>query len=296
MTDPTRYPAEAPWHVQATDLERYARGEALPGQAASIEPHLASCARCQAAIADTAALTSGAVQQRLSLVLDEVIESVDAPTPRRLERVLLRAGVPDHIARVVAASPQMERSWLYAVAAILTFTVLATRSGDVGLGLFLVVAPLLPLAVVAASFSLTGANLAELTVTMPVRASWLLMLRSVSVLVPTFAMCGAAAIALPDHGWEQAAWVLPALALSSMAAALSTWVRPVTAALALTASWLVALALASGRIVRSLDPGPLAEHDAVFASSGQLVALVLTCISLLVLFKRREVLDTRSPA
>lgn len=298
MTDSSRMPNEEPWHVDPAALERYARGEAPPGQAASIEPHLVGCPTCQSALADTLRRTSP-VQQRLARVLGEVIESVDGPVPRGLERLLVRIGVPDHLGRLVAATPQMQRSWLYAVVATLAFTVVATRSGDLPLGFFLVVAPLLPLAMVAASFGLATRHLAELTMTMPVRASRLLLVRAVSVLVPTFALCGAAAIALPGQGWEQVAWILPALALASATAALSTWVRPATAAVVLMSAWLTALAASTGpvaRVLRDVDPGVVVERGGLFAPSGQLVALAVTCGSLLVMFIRRETLDTRSLA
>lgn len=294
MTDPTRSDVPEPWHVSAADLGRYARGESPPGQAASIEPHLVGCTICQQAVADSQPVAASAIQRRLSLVLDEVMESVDGPTPRLLERSLVRVGVHDHVARLVAASPQLERSWLGAVAAVLVFTVMAAQSGEIGLGFFLVVAPLLPLAVVAASFSVGRGTLAELTTTMPVGAWWLLLIRTVSVLVPTLVMCGAAAIAMPGQGWEQAAWVLPSLALSSMTAALSTWIRPTTAAVTLTSAWIGVLIVASGRTVRLIDAGDLTQRAALFAPSGQVVALALTCISIAVLILRHETLDTRS--
>lgn len=294
MTDPTRSDVPEPWHVSAADLGRYARGESPPGQAASIEPHLVGCAICQQAVADSQPVAAPATQQRLSLVLDEVIESVDAPKPLLLERALLRVGVGDYVARLVAASPQLERSWLCAVAAILAFTVFAAQSGEIGLGFFLVLAPLLPLAVVAASFSMALDNTAEFTATLPFGAWRLLLVRSMSVLVPTFVMCGVAALALPGQGWEQAAWILPSMALSSTAAALCTWVRPTTAAVGLTCAWLFALVAASGRAKFSVDINALVQQGAAFAPAAQFIALALTCISLVVLFMRRETLDTRS--
>ncbi|MGB5758972.1 MAG: hypothetical protein WBM50_18810 [Acidimicrobiales bacterium] len=234
---------------------------------------------------------------RLSRVLDEVLDSVDRPLPSALERLLWRLGVVDHVARLLVATPAMQLSWLVAVAATLGFTVLATRSGGLDFGVFLVGAPLVPLVAVAAAFALPHDTTAELTVTAPVRTSWLLLLRSVSVLATTLLLCGVAAIALPSHGWENAAWVLPALALATAAAALSTWVQPVTAAAGLAAAWVAALVVTSGPVARRLhtiDTGALVEHSAVFSPLGQLAALGLTCISVLVLLSRRDVFDLRS--
>lgn len=193
----------------------------------------------------------------------------------------------------------MRLSWLAAVATTLAFTVLSTRSGGVDFSVFLIGAPLLPLVAVAAAFGLPNDTTAELTVTAPVRNSWLLLLRSIGVLSTSLVLCGVAAVALPSHGWENAAWVLPALALSTASAALSTWVRPTTAAVGLTVGWFVVLAVTAGPIARrplALDTGALVEHSAAFAPSGQLLALVITLISLLVLLRRREVLDIGSLA
>ncbi len=294
MTDSTSSLTEPPWHSPPAHLGRYARGKATPSQVASLEPHLAGCPSCQAAFVELTRSAPRSVEDRLSRVFDAVIDSVDRPVPSVLERLLMRVGVPDHVARLLVVTPAMRLSWFAAVATTLAFTVLATRSGGMGFGAFLVGAPLLPLGAVAATFAVLRDPTADLTITTPVRNSWLLLLRSVGVLVTTLVLCGTAAIALPDHGWENAAWLLPALALSTASAALSTWVHPSTAAVALSAGWLGALAATSGpvaRLLRTVDSGGLVEQSAAFAPSGQLVALAITCVSSLVLLRRREVLD-----
>ncbi len=299
MTDLPTSSTGTPWHVSPGNLDRYAHGRATPSQAASIEPHIAGCAACQAGLGAVMRAATPTVEDRLAVLLEELVDSVDQPAPSILERLLCRLGMPGHVARLVLATPAMQLSWLAAVATTLAFTVLATRSGGVDFGVFLMGAPLLPLVAVAAAFGVPNDTTAELTVTAPVRTSWLLLLRSMGVLATSLVLCGVAALALPSHGWENAAWVLPALALSSASAALSTWVRPLTAAVALTAGWFVVLAATAGPIARRLhaiDTRALVEHSAAFAPSGQLLAVVITLISLLVLFRRREVLDIRSLA
>ncbi len=297
MTDLPSPLSETPWHPSPADLGRYGRSIATRSQAASIEPHLADCPECQTNLARLMRSTLPGVDDRLRLVLDDVIDSVDGPMPLVLERLLGRFGVSDHVARLILATPAMRLSWLVAVATTLAFTVMATHSGGIDFGVFLVGAPLLPLAGVAAAFGLPRDTTAELTVTAPFATSNLLLLRSVSVLAATLALLGAAAIALPGHGWENAAWVLPALALSTAAAALSTWVQPLTAAITLLTGWVGVLAATSGPVARRLhtvDTGGLFENSAAFAPSGQLVALAITFISLLVLLRRRDVLDIGS--
>ncbi len=297
MTDSTSSPEASRWHVPRTDLERYALGAATPSLAASVEPHLESCPQCRGSLAVMSPPNTRPGDARLNRLLDDVLDSVDRPVPSALERLLCRLGVADHVARLLAATPAMQLSWLVAVACTLGFTVLATRSGGLDFGVFLVGAPLVPLAAVAAAFALPNDTTAELTVTAPVRTSWLLLLRSVLVLATTLLLCGVAAVALPSHGWENAAWVLPALALATAAAALTTWVQPVTAAAGLAAAWVTALVATSGPVARRLhtiDTGALVEHSAVFSPLGQLAALGLTCISVFVLLSRRDVFDLRS--
>jgi hypothetical protein len=299
MTDPTSSPEASRWHVPRTDLERYALGAATPSLAASVEPHLESCPQCRGSLAVMSPPNTRPGGLRLNRVLDDVLDSVDRPLPSGLERLLCRLGVADHAARLLVATPAMQLSWLVAVAATLGFTVLATRSGGADLSVFLVGAPLVPMVAVAAAFSLPNDTNAELTITAPVRTSWLLILRSVLVLSTTLLLCGVAAVALPSNGWENAAWVLPALALATTAAALSTWAQPVTAASTLAVAWVAGLMVTSGPVARRLhtiDTSALVEHSAAFAPSGQLMALGVICISVLVLLSRRDVLDLRSTA
>lgn len=299
MTSPTPSPNESRWHVPRTDLERYAHGAATPSLAASVEPHLESCPQCRGSLAVMSPPDTRPGELRLNRLLDQVLDSVDRPSPSILERLLCRLGVADHVARLLVATPAMQQSWLVAVAATLGFTVLATRSGGLDFDVFLVGAPLVPLVAVAAAFGLPHDTTAELTITAPVRTSWLLMLRSVLVLVTTLLLCGLAAVALPSHGWENAAWVLPALALATAAAALSTWVQPMNAAGTLAVGWVAGLAVTSGPVARRLhaiDAGVVVQDSAAFSFSGQIVALGVICISVFVLLSRRDVFDTGSAA
>ena len=74
-------------------------------------------------------------------------------TTRLLESLLVRIGVADHTARLLAATPVLRRSWLAAVALVLLMAVVATDAGRAASPtLFLALAPLLPLAGVALSY------------------------------------------------------------------------------------------------------------------------------------------------
>ena len=95
------------WHVPEDVLDGYADGRTSPAVAASTEAHLLSCARCRAVLAP-AVDTS-----RLDRIWDEVVQRVDAPRPGPIEALLLRLGLRNDSARLLAATPSL--GWLHAV-------------------------------------------------------------------------------------------------------------------------------------------------------------------------------------
>lgn len=288
---------EASWHVPENDLDHYRRGFAAPPQGASVETHLTTCPTCQARLCELAHADDQHMDRRLSEVFADILDSVDRPKASRLERLLTKIGVSANVARLLAATPAMRSSWLAALASVLTFTVFATRSGGLEFGVFLVAAPIIPVLAIGAVFGLSCDAMAEMSAVAPMRGSWLLLLRSSAVMAATMVLCGAAAITLPHHGWENAAWILPGLALSAAAAALSTWIQPTTAALSLIAVWFATLTATTGPIARRLhavDVNVVVARSPAFSFVGQLVAATVTVISLLVLLKRREILDVGS--
>src|SRR5206468_10612326 len=110
----------------------------------SLEAHLLACAECRMLLSP---LTDRNAIERMWM---DIEEAVDAPRPGPVERVLLRLGLPDHVARLLAATPPLRLSWLGAVAVALVFALLAAHGGHAGLVVFLAMAPLVPVAGVAA--------------------------------------------------------------------------------------------------------------------------------------------------
>lgn len=95
-------------------------------------------------------------------------------------------------------------------------------------------------------------------------------------------LTSAAAVALPGFYWIAAAWLLPSLGLALATLTLSTYVRPLLAAGAVTFVWiLVALAATYGR------------HDplTVFRGGGQIAFLLVAAVSVVVFTRRREALE-----
>jgi len=275
------------WHADPGTLQRYAEGRVSQVQAASVEVHLLACDRCRSAVA------AGADRARLDAVWSGITAVADAPVPGVVERLLGRLGVPEHVGRLLAATPALRLSWLAAIVVTLAFAVGAARRGDGGVGvvLFLVLAPLLPLAGVAASFGPGTDPVYEVAVAAPLRSFDLLLIRATAVLTVTTLLAGAAAATVPHADWGMAAWLLPAFGLTAGSLALSTWVTPWKAAAALASVWVGAAAIGL-RLTAGTNPGgPLVERIVAFRPSGQLALAAFTVAAAAVVALRRDALE-----
>lgn len=277
------------WHADSELLERYAAGTVDAAGAFSLEAHLLACARCRAAAGvavpvDRVATTWSGIEDRL-----------DAPRLGVVERLLVRAGVRQHLARLLAATPALRLSWLLAVALVLAFAVAAAYGGrgERGLLPFLVLAPLVPVAGVAAAFAPGIDPTYELAVAAPLAAFRLLLVRCVAVLGVTVAVAAATSLALPDVGLLAVAWLLPALALSVVSLAAGTFVPTLPAAGLVAGLWVAAVLGSEVRAVGSLAalqaPGPV--ESLLFHAPGQAGFLVVAVVAAAVLVWRRDELE-----
>ncbi|HVE62414.1 MAG TPA: hypothetical protein VNB94_01240 [Mycobacteriales bacterium] len=276
--------APGSWHLDSALVRRYVDAATDAVTAASVEAHLLRCAECRRSIA--AGTVDSASVARRSAIWTDVVDRLDAPRVGLLERVLRRIGVRDGDARLLAATPSLQLSWLASLLLALGFAVAAARGRDTAGALFLLVAPLLPVAGVAAAYGADVDPAYELSMAAPYRATRLLLLRSVSVLVASLGLAGAAALALPASGWSQAAWLLPALGLSVTTLALSTRLSPALAAAGVSLTWVSV-------VVRLLQLDRTAD---IAGASTQLSFLVLIVAATAVLAVRRDQFDTRSAA
>ncbi|MFF5254989.1 zf-HC2 domain-containing protein [Streptomyces leeuwenhoekii] len=264
------------WHVPEEDLRAYARGELAAPALWSADTHLAACARCRSGLGEAADVDRG--WERLDAELD-------APRPGVFEALLVRAGVADHTARLLAATPVLRRSWLGAVVLVLVLSVAAAHGAPAGQPptLFLALAPLLPLAGVALSYGPALDPTYEMAVVAPVHGFRLLMIRTVAVLAAGLGLDGLATLALPGYGLRALAWLLPALALTSAGLALTPRFGPVAGPAVAGGAWLGVLAVAEA--VR--EGGPLAP----FTAAGQGVAAVVAAAGAGLLFVLRDRFD-----
>ena len=277
------------WHADKDVLERYGAGKLSLAHAASVEAHLVGCAHCRAEMGPT--VDAG----RLSATWATIEAVLDAPRLGPVERLLRGVGVRPEMARLLASTPALRTSWMAAVTLALVFAVAAAHagSGERAVLLFLVVAPLLPLAGVAAAFAPGIDPAAEIALVAPMRTFRLLLVRSVAVLVATLMLTALAAVALPGPGWAAAAWLLPSLALVSTTLALSTYVSPVTAAVGIAVAWVSGVfaseAVAAGGVATLRVGGPIASG--AFHASGQVTFCIVAVVAGAVLMTRRHVFE-----
>jgi hypothetical protein len=271
------------WHVAEDDLRAYAHGELTPPLLWSADTHLTGCADCRERLAgvwDPGALD--AAWERLDAELD-------VPRPGPFEWLLLRCGVADHTARLLAATPVLRRSWLTAVTLLLVLSVLTAHGGHSDT-FFLAVAPLLPLAGVALSYGPALDPTYEMAVVSPVHGFRLLMIRTVAVLAAALGLSGLATLALPGYGLGALGWLLPALALTTAGLALTPRLGPVVAPSAVGGGWVVLLLAA--RAHQGGGAGALVP----FTAAGQAVAAGVAALAAGLLFAARDRFDQSHPS
>ncbi|MDP9302663.1 MAG: sensor histidine kinase [Actinomycetota bacterium] len=203
----------------------------------------------------------------------ESASPIAAPMPGgRLERALARVGIRDHVARLLAATPSLRLSWFGAAGVAVGFSAWAASSGSpMGTLFFLVVAPLVPVAGVAAAYGPWIDPMYEVTQAAPMSSFRLVLLRASAVLVVAAVVIGAAAVALPGADWTAAAWILPALGLTLASLALSTFMPTHWAAGAVTLVWfatmIVTEAVSTERFTAFRGPGQVAFFALAVGSS-----------------------------
>lgn len=225
-------------------------------------------------------------QARLDSNWDAINFALDVPAKGRVERLLLRLRIPEATARVLVSTPTLRRSWLIAMGLALFFTLTVVgNSSDAGATdpfLFLVIAPLVPTLGVLMAYG-PGADPAhEVTVTTPIAGIKLLLLRASAVFALSLPVIALVGVALPDHSWLAAGWILPALALTSLALVGTTFVSPRQASVSVSVMWLVVMIIANNTVTQVAD---------TFGPAGQLIALVTLGVAGAALFMRREHFD-----
>lgn len=223
------------WHADEQSLRRWVDGTAGTLLGASVEQHVVRCEACRGMVARMVAMPS------LDGVWDRVLDDIETPRPLFVERILVRLGLPRSQALLVASAPSMRLSWLGGITAALMFVVLAGAfGGDRGLSLFLLVAPLIPVAGVAASYGPSADPSYEATAVTPYPMLRLVLFRTAAVLVTCLPLVALSSL-LPVGQQVTPAWLLPAVGFVAITLLASTWVDTAYAAAVVALSWLVAV-------------------------------------------------------
>lgn len=280
----------ADWHAGEDLLTGYATGTIEPVVGWSVEAHLTRCGQCRAA------LSAQVDPRRLARNRSVLLVRTALPDAGRTRRLLRHCGIPDHLLRLVAATPSLRRSWLLSVIgvlAVVTGEAAAVRFGWIrgsGIGRvgrhpdpeflvpFLLVAPLLVLAGVAAAFLPMFDPAHRLAAAAPFSGFTLLLARAVSALGAALVLVAVAAFVVPGPGWLPVALMLPSLALCAFMLAAASVMDPRGAAITAGALWaLPALLLAATDV-------PLA----IVQWNAQSVCTAVIIASAAVLFLRRD--------
>lgn len=254
------------WHLDQALAGQYAAGRLSGAAAASVEAHVTRCGRCQDDLAQQAP------RRRLEAIWAEVADQVDAPRPRLVERWLVRLGVTQGDARLVACAPALRMAWLLAVCATLMFTVAASSVRPQGAQLFLLIAPILPVIGVGLAYGPWTDPMYETSVAAPYSGVRLLLLRAGMVVSVTIAMTAVAGAMVPGRGFAFV-WLLPCATLVALTLALSAWIPPLAAAGSTSAGW-----LALGCTLWLRD----SFSAATFGPPGQAAALIASALAVAV--------------
>ncbi|MCP2324212.1 hypothetical protein HDA40_002719 [Hamadaea flava] len=233
--------SDAAAHPSATLLAAYAAGTSTAESFQTVDQHVDRCGVCRTA------LGRYVPQQSVEAGLSRVLDALDAPRRSFAERMVIRIGVPEHMARLALATPLLRRSWLLSSAFTLLLMVFAARlsAGDSGPVLLLAAAPLIPLAGVALSYGPSVDPMYELGLVLPLHSLRLILFRSVTVLVASTALTSLMTFAFPAQGIALFGWLVPSLAVTLVLLSLSAHLNPMTAAWTTGAGWLAVVVVAS---------------------------------------------------
>ena len=265
------------WHADDDLLATYAGGRLDRARAASIEQHLARCARCREAI------SRYADESVLHTAWAGTIDTLDQPSPKWFERLLIALGVAPSAARLAAGASAARRAWVAGCVLVAAFAIVAGSTEGRVSTWFLTVAPLAPLTGVALAYGPGFFGMHEVVVAAPYPRLRLVLLRCLPVLPVTALLLVAGGVALP--AMEQAAlWLLPGLALAALSLGLERVVGSRIAVAALAGMWV--FYVAGTRFVTG-------SVTAAFAPAVQILSLLILVAAAGLVARRVAV--TRSP-
>ena len=176
----------------------------------------------------------------LEAVWTRVADSVETTSPNALTRAMRLIGVAESDGLVLRAAPAFTAGWAVAVAVVVVLTVGAAMADPARtLSLYLLFAPLVPVAGVAAGYGPTVDATYELAVAAPYSKPRILLLRGAAVMVGAVPVTCAVGVLL-DPWWVAVAWLAPGITAVLVMLAALTWLAPVPSASGVGAAWAAA--------------------------------------------------------
>ncbi len=212
-----------------------------------------------------------------------ITAELDAPRPARLERLLRSVRLPGDITRIVVATPALRRAWYMSIGgAILVGLGAADEADRNSLFTLLTLAPMVPVLGVAMAYGPAADPMYEVQLATPMRGIRLVAVRATTVLAVSVLLIGLLAALSPVARPMAAAWLLPALALTSCSLAAMTVLPPRQAAGLVGVAWVIGVVIARAATAETL---------AAFGIVGQIVGLVVTVLSCVIVTVRRASFD-----
>lgn len=232
--------ADLTWHIPEPTLRAYLAGRIQDSDAWSVEAHLTSCETCRqelASMSEADPERAAALQQCWTALAGALPVQGKARPGNRWREVRV----------LVAAGPAARWAWLAACVLVLVFAAVASASGASQLPLLGIVAPVVPLLGVAASYGSGLDDAYEVIAATPAGGLRLLLVRTSAVLAVTIPVALVAGVT-SGYG-SPVPWLLASLALTLLTLAFGSAVGVERAAALVGAGWAVAVSMTA------LDPG-----------------------------------------
>lgn len=221
-------------------------------------------------------------QARIDANWRAITFELDAPVPSRLERLLRRTGFSSATARLVAATPALRRSWAAALTVVVLIGLGASSDDPSNISAMLMVAPLVPVLGVALAYGPSVDPVHEIGLAAPIRGLRLLLIRSATIVsVAVVVLAGTVLVSSASNGLA-IVWLLPALALTSVALGGMTATTPRRAVAGVSVGWALLVMVVQSATTDSL---------ALFGPAMQAASLLVFLVAGAVVVKRHEAFD-----
>jgi Putative zinc-finger len=232
------------WHVDAPLVADYAAGRLSPAAEASIETHMATCVGCRR-------VAAGYTGQAVADAVWRSVSTEIAKPPLPWWAVALRGlGVEEHELTLLASGDALRMSWAAALGTALVGLIASGLSVPAYQDtLFLLFAPLVPVAAVLAAYNATD-SLRDLTDATPFSKFRLALLRTSLALAAAVPLTVSASLLAPALQPLAAVWLLPGLGLTIGTLLLLTWLTAEAAGAVVGVGWTAAIVIlhSAGRI------------------------------------------------